>query len=68
MHVTSTRQPQFYLLDVTNFGVDPTVRNLRILGTSNGCRFVHVDLADLKKIEVGRGHPGCEKEAPPFLC
>jgi hypothetical protein len=34
------------------FRVDPTVRHVRILGTTDGCRFAHVDLAEKKKIEV----------------
>ena len=34
------------------FRVDPTVRRVRILGTSDGCRFAHVDLAERKKIKV----------------
>ena len=37
---------------VLPFRVDPTVRRVRILGTSDGCRFAHVDLAERKKIEV----------------
>jgi hypothetical protein len=34
------------------FRVDPTVRRIRFLGTSDGCRFAHIDLAERKKFEV----------------
>jgi hypothetical protein len=34
------------------FRVDPTVRIIRFLGTSDGCRFAHIDLAERKKFEV----------------
>jgi hypothetical protein len=34
------------------FKVDPSVTRIRFLGTSDGCRFAHVDLAEKKKFEV----------------
>ena len=34
------------------FQVDPTVQRVRILGTSDGCRFAHDDLTERKKIKV----------------
>jgi hypothetical protein len=34
------------------FRVDPTVKRVRFLGTNDGCRFAHVDLAERKKLEV----------------
>jgi hypothetical protein len=34
------------------FSVDPTVMRVRFLGTSDGCRFAHIDLAEKKKISI----------------
>ena len=34
------------------FRVDPTVKRVRFLGTEDGCRFAHVDLAERRKFEV----------------
>jgi hypothetical protein len=34
------------------FRVDPTVKRVRFLGTNDGCRFAHVDLAERRKLEV----------------
>jgi hypothetical protein len=34
------------------FKVDPSVTRVRFLGTSDGCRFAHVDLSEKKKFEV----------------
>jgi hypothetical protein len=34
------------------FRVDPTVMRIRFLGTSDGCRFAHIDLAERKKVTI----------------
>jgi hypothetical protein len=34
------------------FRVDPTVKRVRFLGTEDGCRFAHIDLAEKRKFEV----------------
>jgi hypothetical protein len=36
------------------FRVDPTVTRIRFLGTSDGSRFAHIDLAERKKFELER--------------